>query len=119
MNGKKVLVVDDEKALSSALALKLTREGFEVKVASNGEEALAWCEKENFEVILLDMLMPKVDGWGVLEKLKGKKIKIIVTSNLSQPDDITKAQKLGAVGFLVKSEVSLAEIVTKVRELAV
>ncbi len=110
---KKILVVDDEKPLSEALRLKLTHSGFEVKTAGNGEEALKLLEKEDFDLVLMDLVMPQMDGFQVLEKLAEKKpkAKVIVTSNLSQEEDFTRAQNLGAVKYFVKSDTPLSEIV--------
>ena len=110
---KKVLIVEDEKSLARALELKLISAGFEVKVAVDGREAVALAKAEPFDVILLDLIMPVLDGFGVLSQLKamGNKAKVIVTSNLSQKEDIDKAKNLGACDYVVKSDMSLAQIV--------
>ena len=115
---KKILVVDDEKPLAKALNLKLTHEGFEAKVAFDGEEALTLLEKENFDLIILDIMMPKVDGFGVMAELKKRGIAtpVIVSSNLSQGEDVEKLKKAGAVDYYVKSDVPIASVVERVKK---
>ena len=110
---KKILVGEDEKPMAKALKLKLTKAGFEVKTVFNGEEVLDAVEKEKFDLILLDIVMPKIDGFGVLTELKkrGIKIPVIVTSNLSQEEDKKRAEELGARDYFIKSNTPIAEIV--------
>jgi len=102
--------------MAHALELKFTKEGYDVICAQNGEEALAAMGKTSFDVILLDLMMPVLDGFGVLNGMKEKKINVpvIITSNLSQAEDIKKTKELGAVEFLVKSNVTLNDIVETV-----
>jgi DNA-binding response OmpR family regulator len=115
----KILIAEDEKALAHALELKLSREGYEIKTALNGEEALKILASETFDLLILDLIMPKIDGYGVLIELKKRNIplKIIVASNLSQPEDIKKARELGADDYIIKSNVQLSEIVKKVKQI--
>src|SRR5262245_27440864 len=103
---RKILIAEDEKPLSKALQLKFTSAGFTVTPAFNGEEVLELLKKEKFDLMLLDLMMPKLDGFSVLEELKRGDIKlpVIVTSNLSQPEDMKRVKELGAVDFLIKSE---------------
>lgn len=117
--GKKILVVEDEKPMARALELKLTHEGFEVKTAFNGEMGLEILEKENFDLLILDLMMPKVDGFMFLQKLQeqGKNIPAIVLSNLSQEEDEAKARALGAKGFYVKSNTPIGDIVRHVEDM--
>lgn len=114
---RRVLIVDDEKPLLRALELKFSNAGFEVTTASDGEQALSILEKEKFNVVLLDLVMPKKDGFAVLAELKakGKKVPVIVLSNLSQDEDIKRARELGAIDYLVKPETSIFELVTRVK----
>lgn len=116
---KKILVVDDEKPLAKALALKLGHEGFEVETASNGEDALTLLEQKKPDLVLLDLVMPKLDGFGVLEAMKSKKQMppVIILSNLSQSEDEKKARQLGAVGFFIKSDTELSLIIKEVKKL--
>ncbi|RJQ34675.1 response regulator [Candidatus Parcubacteria bacterium] len=116
---KKILVVEDEKPMAKALVLKLNHAGFEATMANNGEEALEILQKEQFDLMLLDLIMPRMDGFSVLEKIKEKgiKVKIVVTSNLGQEEDFARAKDLGAGDYFVKSDTSLSEIVEYVSQL--
>lgn len=113
---KKILIAEDDASLSKALKLKLTSLGFEVSVAADGEEALTLIKQKPFDLMLLDLMMPNVDGFGVLEELKKVKHKpvVFVNSNLSQASDKDRAIKAGADEYLVKSDISLKEIVAKI-----
>lgn len=115
---KKILIAEDENAIGKALQLKLEHLGFEVKLVANGEEALTALKKSKFDLMLLDIMMPKVDGFGVLAGIKDLDYKpiVFISSNLSQSSDREKAIGLGADDFLVKSDVSLKEIVDKVKD---
>ena len=114
----KILIADDNKAIAMALDLKLKHEGFETKVVFNGKEAVDLLEKEKFDLLVLDLIMPQLDGFGVLKSIKEKgiKISVIVSSDLSQPEDINKAKDLGAVDFFIKSNMSVVEMVEKIKE---
>src|SRR3989339_1170042 len=116
---KKILIIEDEKPVARALELKLTHEGFEATITFNGESALETLEKETFDLIVCDLVMPKMDGFKVLETLKEKKIKtpVIVLTNLSQEDDEKRAKSLGALEFFIKSDTPIATIVLRVAEL--
>lgn len=113
----KVLIIEDEKPLSKALALKFEHSGFAVVVAYNGEEALAILGEDQFDAIILDLIMPKMDGFKVMEEIKKKKIKtpVFILTNLSQEEDREKTTKLGAQEFFIKSNVPIADIVEKVK----
>ncbi len=115
---KKILIVEDEQPLARVLALKLNSVGYQTTTIFNGEEALALLSKEQFDLILLDLVMPKQDGFYVLTELNkvGNKTPVIVSSNLSQTEDIEKAKKLGAIDYFVKSDVTLVDIVSKVKQ---
>lgn len=115
---KKILIAEDEKPMARALELKLNNSGYEAKAVYDGEEAVAALNKEKFDLMILDLIMPKLDGFGVLEKIKDKKLKtqIIVASNLSQEEDIDRVKSLGAVGFFVKSDTPINEIVGQVEK---
>ena len=114
---KRILVVDDEKPLQRALQMKFTNAGFEVVIAADGEEALEILDRETFNIVLLDLVMPKKNGFEVLEELKakGKKVPVIVLSNLSQDEDVKRARDLGAIDFLVKPETSIFDLVSRVK----
>lgn len=114
---KQVLIVDDERPLTKALELKLSHEGFSVKSAYDGLEAVEALKTGNFDLVLLDLIMPQQDGFKVLEEIQQLKIKtaVIVSSNLSQKEDIARAIALGAVDYFVKADTSLADIVEKIK----
>lgn len=115
----KILIIEDEKPIARALNLKLKKEGLEPQIAPNGQEALELLEKEEYNLLILDLVMPKMDGFDFLEEVQKKNIKapIIVSSNLSQDDDIKRAKELGASDFLVKSDTSIANVVKKVKKM--
>jgi len=116
MSQKTVLIAEDEKPMAKALELKLKSSGFDAHAVFNGEEVFEFIEKKTPDLILLDLMMPKMDGFEVLEQMKEKgiKAKVIVSSNLSQDEDMKRAEGLGAVGYFVKSNTSISEVVDKV-----
>lgn len=118
MAGKKVLIAEDEKPMANAVKLKLEKNGLEAVIAANGVEAIAELKKGDYDLALLDLIMPLKDGFGVLEEAKalGIKTPIIVASNLGQEEDIQKAKKLGAVDFFVKSDTPIVEVVERVKK---
>ncbi len=117
-NKKKILVGEDEKAIALALEHKLTHEGFDVVLAENGEQVLQKLEKDKFDLLLLDLIMPKMDGFAVLKEIKEKNIvlPVIITSNLGQEEDKNRVKNFGVADYLIKSNVSIMEIVLKIKE---
>lgn len=115
----KVLIVEDEKSIAKVLSLKLNKEGIEADIAYNGQEALAKLSEGGYQCVLLDLMMPVVDGFGVLQELKtrGDKTPVLITSNLGQDEDIEKAKALGAKDYFVKADVSLTDIVAKIKNI--
>jgi DNA-binding response OmpR family regulator len=112
------LVVEDDKFLSNAYKAGFEGEGLEVYIAYDGEEALKMAAEVKPDIILLDILIPKIDGFTVLQSLKANKelehIPVIVASNLGQQQDIDKGLQLGAIDYIVKSESSITEILGKI-----
>ena len=117
----KILWVEDDKFLSDILSKKFTSLGYNLLKAGNGTEALKIAETETPDIVMLDIVMPDVNGFDVLQKLKMqekfKNVPVVMLSNLSSPSDIEKSKKLGAIGFIVKAAVSLDEIVAQVEKL--
>lgn len=113
---KKILIVDDEKPIAMAMALKLQKAGLQTKVIFNGADAIQLLQNEQFDIVILDLIMPVMDGWDVLQKIRELQIKtkVIITSNLTQEEDQQKAKKLGAISYLVKSDTSLATVVDEI-----
>lgn len=111
-SNKSILLVEDEEPMARAVQIKLEQSGFKVTVALDGQEALDALATNTYDLILLDIMMPKVDGWEVLKQINDRKLKtkVIVTSNLSQEEDIEKAKSLGVADFLVKSDVTLSQL---------
>ena len=118
--GYKVLLVEDDLFLSKILSSKFKKEGFLVELAMDGEEGLKKVKSFAPDIILLDLIMPKKNGFEVLEEIKlndkTKNIPVIILSNLGQNSDVSKGKELGAVDYLVKANFSLKEVVAKVRE---
>lgn len=119
MKQPKVLIVEDDKELATAYKARMEAEGFDVYWTENGEDALAETIKVHPDIMLLDIMMPRIDGYNVLDILRNtpetKSLKIIVISALSQPSDIEKATSLGADEYLVKAQTSVAEIVDHIK----
>ena len=115
-----ILVIEDEGALQKTLEDVLTQEGYEVLQALNGEVGLRTAEEKLPQLIFLDLMLPKMNGFDVLAKLKEieetKNIPIIVLTNLEDMEDIQKAIDLGATTYLVKSNYILEDIVAKVKD---
>jgi len=114
-----VLVVEDDVFLSGIYQKKFEMEGFKVFTADNGEKAIIEAKKKKPDIILLDILLPKLDGFAVLEKLKSdpevKNIPVILLTNLGQKDDVEKGLEAGAVDYLIKAHFKPSEVVEKVR----
>lgn len=114
--GKSVLIVEDEKTMAQAVGLKLNKLGIHTDTVGTGTECIEAIKNHAYDVVLLDIIMPEMDGWAVLKKIKelGLKVKVIVTSNLSQEEDYQRAKQMGAEDYLVKSNVTLANVANKV-----
>lgn len=115
---KKILVIEDEQPIARAMYLRFNRAGFEVTNAMNGSEGLAFMEKDHFDLILLDLVMPQLDGFAVLTVMKEKHntTPVFVTSNLSQPEDEKRVRELGAEDFIIKSNTPIPEMVERVSQ---
>ena len=117
---KKILLVEDEEIMIDLLQKKLTKEGYEVSIARDGEEGLKLMREVKPTLILLDIVMPKMGGFEVMEEMAKepelKKIPVIVISNSGQPVELDKAQKLGAKDWLIKTEFDPQEVIEKVKK---
>jgi len=116
----KVLLVEDDKTLTEMYSLKFEKEGFNLSKADNGLSGLELAKKELPDIILLDIMMPKMDGYAVLTELKKdsktKNIPVLMLSNLGQKSDVEKGKKLGAKDYVVKASMTPAQVVDKVKE---
>jgi len=117
---KKILLVEDEAALQKTLGEVLKQEKYEVFPAYNGEEGFNLAKTEKPDLILLDLILPKMNGFEVLEKLKAdeecKDIPVVVLTNLEGSQDIGRVIELGATTYLVKAEYSLEELMVKIKK---
>lgn len=117
---KKILFVEDEPSLQKAIKEVLTQEKFEVLIASDGEEGLKLVKEKKPDLILLDLILPKKDGFEVLKELKEddstKDIPVIVLTNLEGTGDVEKALELGATTYLVKANYKLDDVVVKIKD---
>jgi DNA-binding response OmpR family regulator len=115
----KILIIEDDPFLQGLEASKLTKDGFDILVASSGDEALEKINEPNINLILLDLVLPNFDGFQVLEKVRAteaiKTLPVIVFSNLSEAKDVQKAKDLGATDFMVKSNFTLDELVERIK----
>ena len=118
---KTILLIEDDIALRDIYQERFKAEGFMVQVATDGEEALNLAMKERPEIILLDIMLPKISGFDVLDILRNtpetKGIRIIVLSALSQSTDVKRGKFLGADLYLVKSQVTLSEVIEEVKKM--
>lgn len=117
---KKILLVEDEEMIKTMYEMKLKQDGFDVVTASNGIECLEIIKKEKFDLILLDIIMPQIDGFSVLKELKEGKVKnetpVVMLTNLGTEDDRKKGESLGAVGYLVKSNMTPSQMSEKISQ---
>ena len=116
---KKILLVEDDDSLASVYTTRLEAEGFIIKRVPNGEDALAAAVEMHPDIILLDVMMPKVSGFDVLDILRNTpetaNIKVVMLTALSQDSDKQRAQELGVDDYLVKSQVVIADVVDRVK----
>ena len=119
MQPKRILLVEDDDALANVYVMRLQAEGFDVRRVSNGEDALADALSFKPDLVLLDVMMPKVSGFDVLDILRNtpetSALKVIMLTALSQDSDKQRAQALGVDDYLVKSQVVIADVMDRVR----
>ncbi len=115
---KKILIIEDEELMIKLLQKKLSEEGYEISIARDGEEGLKVMREVKPDLILLDIVMPKMGGLEVMEEMQKepelKRISVIVVSNSGQPVELDRAQKLGAKDWLIKTEFDPQEVIDKV-----
>ncbi len=117
---KKILIVEDEAPLRNAVTDILSFEGFTVFQAKNGQEGLDLALKEHPDLILLDLMMPIMDGLTMLEKLRqdaefGKTAAVILLTNINDPEKVAMATEAGSYDFLVKSDWNIEDVVKKIK----
>ncbi len=115
----KVLLVEDDKMIIDMYTLKFTQEGFDVTQAENGKDGLESAKKMTPDVILLDIILPQMDGFTVLKSIKAeaslKDVPVVLLTNLGQDGDVKKGLELGATDYLIKANFTPAQVVDKVK----
>lgn len=118
---KNILLVEDDPLLVDVYSTKLKQSGFEVRVVESGEKALAVVEEQKPDLVLLDIVLPHIDGWEVLESLRSSEklegTQIVILSNLGQKEEIAKGLRLGAAKYLIKAHYTPSEIVQEIIKL--
>ncbi len=121
MTQQTVLLVEDDEMLHTMYTQKFTREGFTVLSAYNGADGVKVAEEQKPDIVLLDIIMPKMDGFTALKKMKkspvAQNIPVILLTNLGQEEDIRKGRELGAVDYFIKANHTPQEVIDKVREI--
>jgi two-component system phosphate regulon response regulator PhoB len=116
---KRILLVEDDDALANVYVTRLQAEGFDVHRVNNGEDALATALNYHPDLVVLDVMMPKVSGFDVLDILRNTpetaNLKIIMLTALGQPSDQERAKSLGADDYLIKSQVVIADVIDRIR----
>jgi len=119
--GKKILIVEDDRFLRELINRKLLEEGFDVAQAIDGESGVKKIKEEKPDLVLLDLILPGIDGFEVLSRIKNdpdvSSIPILILSNLGQKEEVEKGLKLGAVDFLIKAHFTPGEIIEKIRKI--
>ncbi|MFA5270126.1 MAG: response regulator [Patescibacteria group bacterium] len=119
----KIVVIEDDKILLKALNVELLSENFEVLSASDGVSGLGLVKKEKPNLVLLDLVLPKMHGFDVLKALKDnpdtKSIPVVILSNLGQDTDIKKGMELGAKDYYKKASTDLSELAAKIKKILV
>ncbi len=119
-NKKKILLIEDEELIVSLLQRKLEMEGYEVFVARDGMEGIEIMKKTKPDLVLLDIIMPRMGGFKVMETMikdnELRSIPVIIISNSGQPVELDRARKLGAKDWLIKTEFDPREVISKVKK---
>ncbi|MDO8436194.1 MAG: response regulator [bacterium] len=124
MNDKtktKILLIEDDPFLIDIYTTKLKEKGFKVSVAVDGQEAIRKVDEENPDLALLDIVLPQLDGWEILRKIKSnpksKDLKVIILSNLGQKEEVEKGLRLGATKYLIKAHYTASEVVAEINKI--
>ena len=120
--GKKTLLIEDEEMLATMYKTKFEKEGVSIDVASDGEAGLAMAEASQYGIVLVDIIMPKLDGFAVLKKLRSlpqyAATPIMMLTNLGQEEDIAKGKQLGATDYLVKANFTPSQVLEKIQSVS-
>ncbi len=117
---KTILLTEDDALLIDIYSMKLREAGFRVEIAKDGEEVLKKIKEKIPDLLLLDIVLPGISGWEILEKIRGdqsfKKLKIVILSNLGQKNEVERGLKLGADKYLIKAHYTPSQIVKEIKE---
>lgn len=120
-NKKRILLVEDDRFLSDMYSTKLAESGFEVELAVDGEEGLAKIKEKKPDLVLLDIVLPKKDGFEIMQEVRKdeslKNVLIIALTNLGQKEEVEKGMKLGANDYIIKAHFTPTEVDAKIRAL--
>lgn len=116
---KKILIVEDDKFLRDLITQKLSNENFDVVIAQDGEEGIRKIEDEKPDLVILDLLLPQIDGFEVLKRMKANQkiadTPVIILSNLGQKEDVERGMALGAKDYMIKAHFTPNEVIDKVK----
>lgn len=121
---KKILLIEDDPFLIDIYTTKLKESGFSVEVATDGEKGWRLITEKKFDLLVLDIVLPQINGWEILNKIQNSKskiqnlkdLKIVVLSNLGQKDEVEKGIELGATKYLIKAHYTPSEVVAEIKE---
>ena len=117
---KTILIIEDDKFLREMIAKRLREEGYDVSMAVDGEEGIKKIQGEKPDLILLDLILPGIDGFEVLERMRKDselaKIPVVILSNLGQKEEVERGLNLGAVDYLIKAHFTPREIIDKIKK---
>lgn len=118
---KSILLIEDDPFLIDIYATKLKESGFSVEVATDGEQALSKAKEKKLDLIVLDIVLPQIDGWEILKKIKSdpklKNLKVIILSNLGQKEEVEKGINLGAIKYLIKAHYTPSQVVEEIKKI--
>lgn len=118
---KKILLVEDDPFVSDIYNTKFREEGFEIEVAADGQDCLNKLEDKKPDLLVLDIVLPKIDGWEILKKIKDnenlKDLKVVILSNISQKEDVEKGLNFGAIEYFIKAHYTPTEICEKIKKI--
>lgn len=116
---KTILIVEDDKFLRELIAGKLVKEGYEISEAIDGEKGIKMIKEEKPDLVLLDLILPGIDGFEVLSRMKEDpelaRIPVIILSNLGQKEEVERGIKLGAIDYMIKAHFTPREIIDKIK----
>jgi len=118
---KNILLVEDDPFLTDIYITKLKEEGFSVVVATDGEDCLRKVKEGKSDLLLLDIVLPSIDGWEILRKIKKddklNNLKVVILSNLGQKGEVEKGLKLGALKYLIKAHYTPSEVIDEIKKI--